>query len=294
MTTTAAHGARLGRARWRRRSRATARNFSLRTGLALLGALLAVGVLGWVTLPDPNRQDLAVAFARPGSAGHLLGTDALGRDVLAWISAGIWVSLAIAVGVVALSAFVGITAGLCAGYLGRWADTLVMRVVDLELAVPPLLLFISAAAVARPGPVGLVLLLAAVSWIAYARLARNVIQVEREKAYVAAARLAGATRRRVIFRHLFRAVGGTSLVIGSLQAGYAILWESALSFVGLGVRPPLNSLGFLINDGRATMHEAWWVVIFPGIAVALLVMAANLIGDGLRDRLHDDVEPTRR
>ncbi len=265
-------------------------NYSLRAGTVLLAGLLLVGVVGSLVLPDPNQQELTAIFERPGSDGHLLGTDALGRDVASWVCHGILVSLVVAFSVVLLSSAIGLTAGLCAGYFGGAVDAVIMRLVDLELAVPPLLLFIAAAAVVRPGPAGIVLLLGSVSWITYARLTRNVVSLERDRPYVLAAKLSGTPRRRILFVHLLRAVGGTALILASLQAGYAILWESALSFVGLGIRPPLSSLGFLINDGRPTIDEAWWVVIFPGVAVALLVLAVNLIGDGLRDRLHDDVE----
>jgi peptide/nickel transport system permease protein len=278
----------------RRRQLPLAGQTTLRLGLGVLGLMLLVGVLGRVALPDASVQDLANAFAKPGSAGHPLGTDQLGRDVLAWISDGIWVALGVSLGVTVLSSAVGIAVGLVAGYFGGVADGLLMRLVDLSLAIPPLLLFISAASVVRTSMLTLILLISAVMWLPYARLVRGVVLVQREQGYVMTARLAGATRARILVGHLLPAVSTVVLVLASLQAGYVLLWESGLSFLGLGIRPPQHSLGYIISQGRATLEQAWWVVVFPGVALALLVLAFNLIGDGLRDLIQQDVEVAER
>ncbi|HZV74263.1 MAG TPA: ABC transporter permease [Conexibacter sp.] len=267
---------------------------TLRLGLAILLAMMAVGVLGRVALPSADQQDLANAFAAPGSPGHLLGTDQLGRDVLAWISDGIWIALAVALGVVVISSVVGVAVGLCAGYFGGVADMLLMRLVDLSLAIPPLILFLAAAAVLRTSIVTLILLISAVSWLPYARLVRSVTLLERERGYVITARLAGASRTRILVGHLLPSVSTVVLVLASLQVGYVLLWESGLSFLGLGVRPPHHSLGYIIAQGRDSLQQAWWVVVLPGAALALLVLAANLIGDGLRDLIQQDVEVAER
>jgi len=267
---------------------------TLRLGVLILLAMVALGALGTVVLPDAEQQDLASAFAAPGSEGHPLGTDQLGRDVLAWISDGIWVALAVSLSVVALSSVVGIAVGLCAGYFGGLPDALLMRLVDLSLAVPPLLLFLAAAAVVRTSMPSLILLISAVMWLPYARLVRGVVLVQREQGYVITARLAGASRTRILLGHLLPAVSTVALVLASLQAGYVLLWESGLSFLGLGIRPPQHSLGYIIAQGRATLEQAWWVVVFPGVALALLVLACNLIGDGLRDVIQQDVEVAER
>jgi peptide/nickel transport system permease protein len=256
--------------------------------------MLAVGVLGRVALPSAEHQDLARSFAPPGSPGHLLGTDQLGHDVLAWISDGIWVALGVSLGVTALSSVVGIAVGLCAGYFGGIADGLLMRLVDLSLAIPPLILFLAAAVVVRTSILSLILLISAVMWLPYARLVRGVVLVEREQGYVITARLAGASRTRILLGHLLPGVSTVALVLASLQAGYVLLWESGLSFLGLGIRPPQHSLGYMIAQGRATLEQAWWVVVFPGVALALLVLASNLIGDGLRDLIQQDVEVAER
>lgn len=269
-------------------------NHNLVAGGLVLLVMVAIGLAGVVALPDPNQQDLTGIYLSPGTDGHILGTDGLGRDIFAWVSAGVWISLFIALTVVVISAVIGVSIGLCAGYVGGFLDALLMRLVDLQLAVPALLLFIAASVVLRPTMQTLILLLAAVGWVPYARLIRNVVLVERERGYIAAARLAGATRRRILLTHLLPAVSTTVLVLSSLEMGYVLLWESGLSFLGLGVRPPHNSLGFLINEGRSTLADAPSVVVFPGVAVAMLVLAFNLIGDGLRDVVHRDVEVVDR
>lgn len=267
---------------------------TLRLGLVILIVMIGVGILGQVALPDAEQQDLAAAFAAPGTAGHPLGTDELGRDVLAWISDGIWVALAVSVGVVVLSSIVGVAVGLVAGYFGGIADIALMRLVDLSLAIPPLILFIAAASVVRTTMLTLILLISAVMWLPYARLVRSVTLVEREQGYVITARLGGASRTRILIGHLLPGVSTVVLVLASLQCGYVLLWESGLSFLGLGIRPPQHSLGYIIAQGRGTLEQAWWVVVFPGAALALLVLACNLIGDGLRDLIHQDVEVTER
>jgi peptide/nickel transport system permease protein len=267
---------------------------TLRLGLVILLTMVAVGVLGKVALPDAEQQDLAKAFAAPGSAGHPLGTDQLGRDVLAWISDGIWVALGVAIGVVVLSAIVGVAVGLVAGYFGGIADMGLMRLVDLSLAIPPLILFLAAAAVLRTTMVTLILLISSVMWLPYARLVRSATLVEREQGYVITARLGGASRTRILFGHLLPGVSTVVLVLASLQCGYVLLWESGLSFLGLGIRPPQHSLGYIIAQGRGTLEQAWWVVVLPGAALAMLVLACNLVGDGLRDLIHQDVEVAER
>jgi len=263
---------------------------TLRLGLLILLGTLGVAAWGTVALPGAGQQDLAQSFLPPLSPGHLLGTDQLGQDVLAWTSAGIWVGLEVSLAVVSISAVTGISVGLCAGYFGGVVDALVMRLVDVCLSIPPLLVFVAAAALLRPSMLTLILLISVVAWLPYARLVRSVVLVERERGYLLAARLSGATRRRVLAGHLLPAVSTPVLVLSSLQAGYVLLWEAGLSFLGLGIRPPQHSLGYLIAEGRETLSTAWWVVVFPGAALALLVLAAHLIGDGLRDLVQQDVE----
>jgi peptide/nickel transport system permease protein len=265
-------------------------NGALAGGLAIFAAALLLALLGAVVMVDPNRQDLANAFAEPLTKEHLLGTDALGRDVLSWIAHSVTTSLKIGIAIVALSALVGIAVGIVSAYVGGALDALLMRTVDLQLAIPPLLLFIAAAAVVGNSQTTLILLISIVSWVTYARLVRTQVLVEKQRASVAAARLAGVGHTRIIVRHLLPAVSSVVLVIASLQLGFVLLWEASLAFVNMGVQPPATSLGFLIAQGRTTLAQAWWVVVFPGVMLALLLLAANLVGDGLRDRLGVDAE----
>ena len=265
-------------------------NSSLRFGLGLLAFLVAFSILAWLFLEDPKRQDLENAYAPPGSWPHLFGTDALGRDVLTWSAAGIRSALTVSVSVAILSALVGVLVGLVAGYFGGATDAVLMRLVDLELAIPPLLLFIAASVVVGGGMINLILLLTVVGWVTYARVVRTRILVERERAYVSAARLAGARIPHLLFVQLLPSATTLVLVLASLQAGVVLLWESGLSFLGLGLQPPTISLGFIVAAGRRDLVEAWWIVTFPGLIIVALVLAFNLIGDGLRDVFNVDVK----
>ena len=268
--------------------RRVARSRSLQIGVVLLVAMLVLGILGPSLLPDPNRQDLLASNLPPGSAGHPLGTDPLGRDILAWIASGIVVALVVSFGVTALSSIVGTFIGLVAGYVGGIADGVLMRFVDVALAVPPLVLFVAASVRVDPSATSLILLLSAVAWIPYARLVRAKVLSDRERGFVAAARLAGVSPLRILTLELLPNASTLLLVMASAQAGYVFLWEAALSFLGLGIRPPSTSLGFMISQGQTTLAQTWWIVVFPGLAIVLLVLALNLIGDGLRDRFQLD------
>lgn len=271
--------------------RALAQSPSLRAGAGLLAMLLLFSLATSLFGVNPNHQDLNATYAPPGTAGHMLGTDPLGRDVLSWIGGGIRVGLMIGLAVATIAAFVGTLVGLLAGYTGgRATDSLLMRLVDLQLAVPPLLLFIAAAAVISPSMTSIVLLLAIPSWVPYARLVRTAVLSERERGYVAAARLAGTSHVRIIAGHLLPACASLIVIMFSLQVGYVLLWESALSFLGLGVQPPSTSLGFLISQGQEDLLGSWWVAALPGLTIMLMVLSFNLIGDGLRDVLRPDVE----
>jgi peptide/nickel transport system permease protein len=263
---------------------------SLKAAIALFAAAALLGGLGPLLLVDPNAQDLNAAFAPPGSAGHPLGADPLGRDVLSWIASSLRISALIAVTVVLVAATVGVLVGLLAGYLGGALDALLMRLVDLQLAIPPLLLFVAAAAVAGRSVPTLIVLLCIPSWVPYARVVRTRVQVERERASIKGARLAGVGHAEILWRHLLPATRGLVIVLASLQLGWILLWEAAVSFVGIGVQPPQTSLGYMIAQGRDALAQAWWVVAFPGLVLALLVLASNLLGDGLRDALDVDVE----
>jgi peptide/nickel transport system permease protein len=266
---------------------------SLRAGALLLGCLLLASVIVPLALPDPNHQDLATSLSPPLTGGHPLGSDQVGRDVLAWIASGIRTSVFVSLSVVLIAAVVGVTVGLVAGYKGGAVDNVLMRLVDLQLAVPPLLFFITAAAVLNASIGMLILLISVVSWVPYARLVRAHVLAERERAFVAAARLAGTRTAGIVLKHLLPSVTTVVVVLGSLQAGYVLLAEGGLSFLGFGIQPPATSLGYLIFQGKEVLATAWWVTAMPGLALVLLAIAFNTLGDGLREYFKLDVEEVR-
>ena len=277
----------------RRRLRSAESNWavsgSLKAGIGILTVMVLLSVIGSLIAGSPSTQDFAAILARPGSSGHLLGTDQLGRDVMAWVSQGIRTSLEVALGVVLLSSFVGCTVGILAGFTRGWLDVFLMRLADIQLSIPPLPLFIAASAVIANSMPSLIILVAIVGWVPYARLTRARVLSQRERGYVMAARLAGRRRPAIIALHILPGVRTEVIVLASLQAGIALLWEAGLSFLGLGLQPPYVSLGFLMSEGKEVLAQAWWVATFPGVALALLVVGFNLAGDGMRDLFGIDV-----
>lgn len=265
-------------------------NVSLRTGTLIILVLTAFSLVAKVVLVSPTKQALRDSYDPPLSANHLIGADPLGRDILAWCAAGVLTGLIVSLTVVILSMLLGVTVGLVSGYSRPAVDNSLMRLTELNLAVPPLVLFIAASAVVTGSFVTVIVLLSIVSWVPYARLVRARVLVERERGYIAAARLAGTRTTRILVWHLLPACATEVFVLASLQAGTILLVEAGLSFLGLGLQPPFTSLGFMISVGRSDPLGSWWVIAFPGLMVMLLVLAFNLIGDGLRDLLRADVE----
>ena len=258
-----------------------------RAGLMFLGFLALLALLGPSLLPDPLRQFDPLELASvPPSADHPFGTDQLSRDVLSRVVSGARVSLAVAALAVALSLTLGATVGLVAGYWGGALDAVLMRVVDAALAIPRLFLLLIVLAVPERVPLGaLILLIGTTGWFTTSRLVRAETLRLREESFVRAAEALGASRRRIIFRHLLVNTVGPLLVAATLGVGDVILLEAGLSFLGLGVRPPTPSWGGMILDARQVLETAPWVGIFPGIAITLTVLATNLVGDALRDVL---------
>jgi peptide/nickel transport system permease protein len=236
------------------------------------------------TVPLEQVENLT-ADGVSDSRFFLLGSDRLGRDVLSRLLYGARVSLAIGLLALALALTVGIGVGAVAGAAGGWLDSLLMRAVDAMLAFPTLLVALTAAALLRSSPWTLILVLAGTAWMSVARLVRGEILALKESDFVTAARAAGARPWRILVRHLLPNAMTPVAVDASLRIGDLILVEAALSFLGLGVQPPTPSWGSMIADGRDALGSAWWVTAFPGLAIALAVVAFNLLGDGLRDRL---------
>src|SRR6266576_3137260 len=264
---------------WSRLARDPWARFGL--GLVALLALLAL-LAPWLAPGDPLRGDLAASL-RPPSGAFLLGSDAQGRDVLSRVLYGARQSLALALGV---------TLGLVSGYYGRWIDGMIMRVADVTLAFPSLLLLIAIAAAVKPSLPVVFVVIGIVGWAGMARLVRGQVLLARGLEYVQAARALGASDARIIARHLLPNVIAPVIVAATLGIGGAIMAEAALSFIGLGAQPPTPSWGAMVAEGRDLLRVAPWVSIAPGVAIGLAVLGLNLLGDGLRDAL--DVRGARR
>ena len=254
-------------------------------GLAVV-VLLALVALGapWLAPGDPYRGDLSAGLQPPSSA-YLLGTDAQGRDVLSRVLYGARLSLTVGLGSQAVSLAVGLALGLAAGYSGRWVDATVMRVADVTLAFPSLLLLIAIAAAVKPSLPVVCLVIGLVGWAGMARLVRGQVLVVRALDYVQAARALGASDARLVTRHILPNVLAPVIVATTLGIGGAIMAEAALSFVGLGAQPPTPSWGAMVAEGRDLLRVAPWVSLFPGLAIGVAVLGLNLLGDGLRDAL---------
>jgi peptide/nickel transport system permease protein len=255
-----------------------------RAGAVLLLVVVVGAVLGPWVLPDPLAQPDILAGSLPPGPGHPFGTDQLNRDILSRVVAGARVSLSVALLAVGLSASIGAAVGLVSGYWGGLVDAGLMRLVDGALAIPRLFILLLVLAVWDRVPViALILLIGATGWFATSRLVRGEVLRLREEAYVRAAEALGARRRQVILRHLLPNTLGPLLVAATLGVGDVILLEAGLSFLGLGVQPPTPSWGSMVLDSREVLVTAPWAGIFPGLAIVITVLSANLFGDALRD-----------
>ncbi|HEU4522930.1 MAG TPA: nickel transporter permease [Thermoanaerobaculia bacterium] len=261
------------------------RNFAFTAGLALTLALVLIALAAPLISPaDPFEQDTARRLEAP-SKDHPLGLDDLGRDVLARIVWGARVSLRVGFSVVILASIIGVTLGAISGYFGGLIDVAVMRICDILLAFPGILLAIALVAVLGPSLNNVILALATIGWVGYARLVRGQVLKVREMEYVTAAKALGARSPRVIIRHVLPNVINPVIVMATLGLAGAILSEAALSFLGLGVQPPTPSWGAMLTAGRRYLGLANHLAIFPGAAIMLAVMGLNFLGDGLIDAL---------
>ncbi|MGZ5475549.1 MAG: ABC transporter permease [Thermoanaerobaculia bacterium] len=260
-------------------------NFAFTAGLLLTVSLIFVALAAPLLAPyDPDVQDTARRL-EPPSKQHLLGLDDLGRDVLSRILFGARVSLRVGFSVVILASLVGVTLGAVSGYFGGAADLIVMRICDILLAFPGILLSIALVAVLGPSLNNVIMALAITGWVGYARLVRGQVLKVREMEYITAARALGAKSPRVIVLHVLPNVINPVIVMATLGLAGAILAEAALSFLGLGVQPPTPSWGAMLTAGRRYLGLANHLAIFPGVAIMLAVMGLNFLGDGLIDAL---------
>ncbi len=238
----------------------------------------------WLAPYDPNEVILSQRFLPP-SREHLFGTDNLGRDIFSRILYGARISLWVGILTVSLAMLIGVPMGLIAGYKGGKLDAVFMRLVDVFLAFPVIILAIAIIAVRGPSLLNVMLALVAVYWTTYARVTRGVTLSLREEDYMLAARSIGVPTSRMMWRHLLPNSLAPILVIATLGLGNAILAEAALSFLGLGIQPPAASWGSMLNFGMQFMRDAPWLTWFPGLAIFLTVLGFNLLGDGIRDAM---------
>ncbi len=261
-------------------------NFDLVLGLVLLGVSVFSALLAPVFAPlGSESMNLANRLKPPSLEGHLFGTDAIGRDILTRIPHGGRISLTVGFVSVALSLIVGVGIGLLAGFYRGLLDMVLMRIADVQLSFPFILLAITVIAVIGPGLWKLIFVMALTQWVQYARMVRSQVLTLREGDAVQGTRALGASDARIILRHLLPNLIGPVIVLATLNVANNILLESGLTFLGLGIDPLIPSWGGMLADGRNYMQTAWWVATFPGLAITVTVLGFNLLGDWLRDRL---------
>lgn len=264
--------------------------------LLIFGLVVIAAIGGESMAPhDPNGLDLGSAFKPPswqaeGAIDYLLGTDNLGRDIFSRIIAGARVTLTVAVYAIVISGGIGALIGMISGYFGGLVDTVIMRLVDIQMSIPSLALALVIATVLSPSLTTVIVVISITYWTWYARIIRGEILSLKERDYVAMARVAGCSTATIFVRHLLPNILNTLLVLASLQVGQVIIFEASLSFLGLGIQSPEVSWGLMLADARNYIGNAWWAITLPGVAIMLTCLSANLIGDWLRDTL----DPKRR
>lgn len=258
--------------------------------LAVIALFVVAGALGGLIAPyDPAQQDLAQTLKPPawhaeGSRAHLLGTSSLGQDVLSGLLAGARVSMLVALCAVGLSGVFGVIVGLIAGYLGGWLDALLMRLADIQISIPFILLAIALIGALGPSLTNVILVIAITNWVTYAKLVRTETARLRQRDFVRFAQVCGTPWPVIFARHLLPNVMNSVVVVVTLDIGKVIIFESGLSFLGLGVQPPIPSWGGMLADGRKYINIAYWTSLFPGIAIFLVVLCVNFAGNWLRVR----------
>jgi peptide/nickel transport system permease protein len=255
-------------------------------GLALTAAaLLAALAAPWLSAHDPLHADFVASLKPPGTPGHPLGTDQLGRDLLARVLHGARLALFIGVCTVLVTAVVGGLLGLVAGFVERWPSAVLMRIADVQLSFPFILLALTINAIVGLGLRNIILSLSAAGWVVYARVVRGEVLSVKQRDFVHAAAALGVSRVRLLFRHVLPNVAPSIIVVASLQFSQFIVAEAAISFLGFGIQPPTPAWGSMLSESRDFLFIAWWLAAFPGLALALTALGVNLVGDWLRDTL---------
>jgi peptide/nickel transport system permease protein len=255
-------------------------------GITIASLVIVAAVAAPLLVPhDPLQSDFAAGLKPPGTPGHPLGTDQLGRDLLARVLYGARIALFIGVCCVLLTAIVGGLLGLLAGYFEGWPGAVLMRVADVQLSFPFILLALTINAIVGLGLRNIILSLSAAGWVVYARVVRGEVLSVKQREYVHAAQALGLGRGRLLFRHVLPNVTPSIVILASLQFAQFIVAEAAISFLGFGVQPPTAAWGSMLSESRDYLFVAWWLAAFPGAALALTALGINLVGDWLRDVL---------
>jgi peptide/nickel transport system permease protein len=251
------------------------------TIVAVLGAAFAP----WLAAHDPLKADFAAFLKPPGTPGHPIGTDQLGRDLFARVLHGARLALFIGACTVVITAIVGGGLGLIAGFVERWPSAIVMRLADVQLSFPFILLALTINAIVGLGLRNIIISLSAAGWVVYARVVRGEVLSVKQRDFVQAAAALGMGRPRLLFHHVLPNVAPSIIVVASLQFSQFIVAEAAISFLGFGVQPPTPAWGSMLSESRDFLYVAWWLAAFPGAALALTALGVNLLGDWLRDTL---------
>jgi peptide/nickel transport system permease protein len=254
-------------------------------GLAtILVVFLIAAFASFLSPYDPGKTDVSVKLKAPSSR-HFLGTDQLGRDVFSRMLHGSRISLSVGFVAVAISIFIGILVGAVAGYYRGWVDALLMRFVDIMLCFPSFFLILTVVALLGPSILNIMVVIGVTSWMGTSRFVRAEFLSLRERDFTQAARALGVKDRRIILRHILPNALAPVFVTATLKVASAILLEAGLSFLGFGVQPPSPSWGNILTEGRTYIFDAWWLTVFPGLAILVTVLSFNLVGEGLRDAL---------
>ncbi len=254
-------------------------------GLVIIFSLVITAIFAPYIAPyDPLEQNYMELHSAP-SISHPLGTDRLGRDLLSRVIFGSRYALMVGLGIVLIQAIVGITLGLLAGYRGGMIDATIMRLVDIMLSMPIVVLGLAVAGVLGGGLLNVIIAIGLIGWRGYARLIRGEVMSVKENAYVEASRASGASDTRIVLNHIFPNTAASIIVYATLQIPNAILISAALSFLGIGAQPPVPEWGLILSTGRDYLSTAWWIATFPGLAIMFTVLGFNFVGDGLRDAL---------
>ena len=254
-------------------------------GICIVGFFIIIAIFAPMIAPyNPGQIDIENILTAP-SCSHIFGTDSLGRDLFSRMVYGARISLMVGFIAVGIASLIGIVLGAIAGYYGKWADTVIMRFIDIMLCFPTFFLILAVIALLEPSIINIMVIIGATSWMGMARLMRAEILSLKERDFIYAERAIGASDLRIIARHLIPNAIAPVLVSITLGIAGAILVESSLSFLGIGVQPPTPSWGNILSEGKAVMGAGWWMMVFPGLAIFITVLGYNLLGEGIREKL---------